>query len=112
MQTLKADRVKTFILALDNDEAGTLAGEKLKESFINEGFKVKIVSPFGGKDWNEALKAGALKKDDLKVLIEQAAIFEAEKDIESDASHGLKVTQEGFSTIFAFTDISLQGFGS
>ncbi len=111
LQTLKADRVKTFILALDNDEAGTLAGEKLKESFINEGFKVKIVSPFGGKDWNEALKAGALKKDDLKVLIEQAAIFEAEKDIESDASHGLKVTQEGFSTIFEFTGISYKVSG-
>ena len=47
LQTLKADRVKTVILALDNDEAGTFAGEKLKESLINEGFKVKIVSPFG-----------------------------------------------------------------
>ncbi len=111
LQILKADRVKMVILALDNDEPGQIATEKYKESLINEGFKVKIVSPFGGKDWNDALKAGALKKDDLKVLIEQAAIFEAEKDIESDASHGLKVTQEGFGTIFAFVDITYKVSG-
>ena len=107
LQTLKADRVKTVILALDNDEPGQIASEKLKESLINEGFKVKIVSPFSGKDWNETLKAGMLKKDDLQVLIEQAAIFEAEKVIET----GLKVTQEGFSTIFLFVDITYKVSG-
>ncbi len=104
LEILKADRIKTVILALDNDEAGQTASGKLKEILINEGFRVKIVSPFGGKDWNEALTAGKLEKEDLKALIEQAAIFEKEKETEGlEAS--FKVSQEGFNTVFYISDM-------
>ena len=104
LQTLKADRVKTVILALDNDEPGQMATEKLKESLISEGFKVKIISPFSGKDWNEALTSGSLKNDGLKALIEQTAIFEKEKETEGlEAS--FKVSQEGFNTVFSMADM-------
>ena len=82
LEILKADRVKIVVLALDNDESGQKASEKLKERLLSEGFKVKIVFPYGRlpsgvevKDWNECLVAGNLNKKDLKTLIEQAAVF-------------------------------------
>ncbi len=104
LRILKNDRVKTVILALDNDEAGTLGSEKLKESLINECFRVKVISPWQSKDWNEILIAGKLEKEDLKALIEQAAIFEAEKETEGlEAS--FKVSQEGFNTVFYISDM-------
>ena len=115
LQVLKAERVKTIVLALDADEAGSLASDKLKDKFINEGFRVKIVAPYSGKDWNEALISSILKKDDLTVLIEQAAVFEPVsdlKDIEGDASHGLKVSKDGSSTIFTFTDVTYRVSGA
>ena len=49
LEILKTDRVKTVVLALDADEAGRLASDKLKDKLINEGFKVKIVSPWLSK---------------------------------------------------------------
>ena len=104
LQTLKADRVKTVILALDNDEPGQKAVEKHKERLIGENFRVKILLPYGGKDWNEALTSGKLLQDDLKVLIEQAAVFEPEKETK-DIENGLKIIQEGFNTIFQFPDV-------
>ena len=49
------------------------------------------------------LIAGVLQKDDLKVLIEQAAIFEAERGTEGlEAS--FKVSQEGFNTVFYISE--------
>ena len=81
LEILKSDRVKTVILALDNDEAGQKASEALKERLLSEGFRVKIISPYSGKDWNESLTAGKLIKDDLKMIIEQAAIFEKEEEV-------------------------------
>ena len=45
LEILKNDRVKTVILAFDNDEAGKEATEKIKEKLLAEGFKVKIVFP-------------------------------------------------------------------
>jgi DNA primase len=105
IEILKADRVKTVVLALDNDEAGEKAAETLKERLINEGFKVKILSPYGGKDWNEALVNGELKKDDLQELINQLAIFEAEKKPEE--SQPFTVKDDGQVTVFQFRDIAM-----
>jgi len=102
LETLKADRVKTVILALDNDEAGQKATEKLKERFISEGFKVKIISPYSGKDWNEALTSGKLVKEDLKTLIEQTAIFEKVEELKE----GFKVREEKGQYFFIYPDIS------
>ena len=57
MAILKADRVKTIILALDNDPAGRKAAEKLSALLIVAGISVKQILP-DGKDWNEDLLAG------------------------------------------------------
>jgi DNA primase catalytic core len=103
LETLKADRVKTVVLALDSDEAGQKASQALKERFINEGFKVKLLSAYGGKDWNEALVNGALKKDDLTELINQLAVFEPDSGQRLNANFTVK--EEGYSTIFNFKDI-------
>ena len=116
LQTLKDDRVKTVILALDNDPStssgqagpGQKAAESIKEKLINEGFKVKILNCYGGKDWNESLVNGKLEKEELKTLISSLAVFEAEKTTESaldGLEQGLKVTQEGYSTVFKMNEI-------
>jgi DNA primase catalytic core len=103
LEVLKSDRVKTVILALDNDEAGEKATENLKERLNNECFKVKILQPYQGKDWNEALVNGALKKDDLTELIKQLAVFEPDSGQLLNANFTVK--EEGYSTIFNFKDI-------
>jgi len=54
LKRLKDDRVKEIIIALDNDEPGKIASEKLKERFIAEDFDVKIIYP-DNKDWNADL---------------------------------------------------------
>jgi len=89
LQTLKDDRVKTVILALDNDPStssgqagpGQKAAESIKERLVNEGFKVKILNPYGGKDWNEALVNGKLVYEELKALISDLAVFEKEEEL-------------------------------
>jgi len=94
LEILKTDRVKTVVIALDNDEGGQKASEALKERLISEGFRVKIISPFNGlvpevKDWNEVLTTGATDgkfdreefRITLKALIEQTAIFEKEDEL-------------------------------
>jgi DNA primase len=107
LKILKDDRVKTIVLALDNDEAGQKASEAIKERLIDEGFKIKIISPFSGKDWNESLTAGKLNKDDLKALIEQAAVFEHE-----EIKQPFTVKEDGHSTIFNFDDIVYKAAGA
>jgi hypothetical protein len=108
---LKADRVKTVVLALDSDEAGQNASQALKERLINEGFKVKILSTYGGKDWNEALTSGVLKKEDLTELINQLAIFDPSAGSgtgpEPDEIQPFTVKDDGQVTIFQFKDISM-----
>ncbi len=99
LETLKADCVKTVVLALDADEAGRLASEKLKEKLISEGFRVKIISPWQAKDWNQMLTTGKLIKDDLTVLIDQAAIFGTE---ENETEALFKVSKEEYFTAFIF----------
>ena len=59
---------------------------------------MKIVSPFNGKDWNEALTTGAPDgkfdreelRTTLKALIEQTAIFEKEEELSSFQGQGRK----------------------
>ncbi len=75
LASLKQDRVKTVVLALDADEAGRKASETLKEKLLVEGFAVKIIQPSDGKDWNELLVAG-FKGRQIRELIEQAPLFQ------------------------------------
>lgn len=86
---LKADRVRTVILALDADEAGRKASESLKERLLTEGFSVKLLEPPSGKDWNEALVAGA-SGEKIRALIDQAPHTVPEK-----VSSGLEVKRQG-----------------
>jgi len=58
LQALKEDRVKTVVLALDNDEAGRRATEELASRLLSEGLAVKKIFP-EAKDWNEELAGGA-----------------------------------------------------
>lgn len=89
LRILKDDRVKTIILAFDNDEAGKKAGESLKERLLSDGFGVKIIIPppsglrpsEGGenvagesKDWNEYLVSGG-SAETIKSGIGQAETF-------------------------------------
>jgi DNA primase catalytic core len=111
LEILKADRVKTVILALDNDEAGQKATETLKERLIIEGFKVKLLSAYGGKDWNEALVNGALEKNDLQELINQLAVFDPSAGSgtgpEKEKIQPFSVKDDGQVTIFQFKDIAM-----
>ena len=45
LKSLKDNRVKTVIIAFDNDPAGIKASETLKEKLIDEDFAVKIITP-------------------------------------------------------------------
>ena len=115
LEILKSDRVKTVVIALDNDEAGQKASEVLKERLISEGFRVKIISPFNGlvpevKDWNEALTTGTPDgkfdreelRTTLKTLIGQTAIFEKEDELSP-----FKVREEKGQYYFTYSDNSV-----
>ncbi len=88
LQMLKDDRVKTVILAFDNDEPGKAAAEKIKEKLVSEGFKVKVISPplksqngkeVFYKDWNECL-VDKIDSSIIRELISNAEIHEQEID--------------------------------
>lgn len=91
---LKADRVKSVILALDSDEAGQRASEKLKDQLLSEGFSVKLITPPSGKDWNEALLSGA-SGEQIRDLIDQAPLTSPEK-----VSPALQVKRQGPQYLF------------
>lgn len=91
---LKADRVKTIILAFDSDEPGRKASEELAVKLVAEGFSVKRICP-DAKDWNEDLLAG-VEAPTIKAKISQAALSAPEALHEA-----LEVRREG--TRFQFT---------
>lgn len=105
LEVLKADRVKTVILALDNDEAGRKASGALKEQLLEEGFAVKVIFPLKGKDWNEALVAGS-SKDELEALIEAAEVMQPKRD-----ESPLEVRKEGPKVLFAIGGIGYRLLG-
>ncbi len=73
LQALKEDRVKTLVLALDNDEAGRRAAEDLASRLLAQNFAVKKIFP-DAKDWNEELAGGADPKA-LKQKIAAAPVL-------------------------------------
>jgi len=72
LQTLLEDRVRTVIVAFDNDEPGRKASEALAPRLVAEGFSVKRISP-AAKDWNEDLLAG-VEASAIKAKVAAAAI--------------------------------------
>ena len=105
LSLLKADRVRTVILALDSDEAGSKASEKLQNRLTGEGFSVKLITPPSGKDWNEALLSGA-SGDNIRTLIDQAPITAGKKD-----PSGLKVKRQGLHYLADSDGISYRILG-
>jgi DNA primase len=53
LEAVRAERVQSVVLALDNDEPGRKASEKIADQLIKEGFSTSITSPTQKKDWNE-----------------------------------------------------------
>ncbi len=72
------DLKKTYVIALDNDEAGQRASESLKEYFKENNIKYKTFDNCGFKDPNEAL---VKDKDTFK-----KGIFSLIKKIENQSS--------------------------
>jgi len=92
LKQLKDDRVKTVVLAMDNDCAGRSASIKLKEKLTGEGFAVKEIYPerlpngAGTKDWNEYLVKVSAEDGissagvELRKVIDRAEITEREEE--------------------------------
>ena len=105
LEALKADRVKTVVLALDSDEAGRKAAEALKEKLLEEGFAVKVIFPPLGKDWNDGLQAG-LKKDQVQALMEAAEGFQSKAP-----GVPLEMLREGPKVLFRIGEIRYRVLG-
>ncbi|MEA3341561.1 MAG: toprim domain-containing protein, partial [Chloroflexota bacterium] len=105
LAVLKSDRVKSVILALDSDEAGRKASEKLKSQLLSEGFSVKLITPPSDKDWNEALLSGATGEE-IRDLMDQAPLTGIEK-----VSPALQVKRQGPQYLFIFGSISYRLLG-
>lgn len=117
---LKDDRVKTVILAFDNDEAGRNASLKLKEKLLPEGFTVKVVSPAllpllrsgeGGrgdevKDWNEYLVSGG-SREAIAETIAAAEAFTAEKE-----EINFKAEKDQLGTVFTINGTTYRVSGT
>jgi len=103
LKTLKDDRVKTIVVAFDNDAAGRKGCEKHKKTLLDSGFSVKVITPPSGKDWNDYLIADG-KADTVKNLI---AAAEEEKPKVTD----FEVKKTGRKYIFTIADITYRIFG-
>jgi len=122
---LKEDRVKTVVLALDNDDPGREASVKLKERLLAEGFAVKEILPpeLPGlfekgenalvKDWNEYLTNGLSTSTpgELKELVKHA-IRDAEEHRAPEASaSALTVVEDAASYTFSIGEVSYRVTG-
>ena len=90
LKLFKDNLVREVIIGFDNDEAGNKGAENLKQKLLAQGFKVKVITPPKGKDWNDYLLRGGTKQE-IKALIEQA---EAEEAAEEEKA-GLKAKALG-----------------
>jgi DNA primase len=78
LEALQAERVQSVVLALDNDEPGRKASEKIADQLIKEGFSTSITSPTQKKDWNEEV-LGGLTREGFESLLAEAGTLEPEK---------------------------------
>ena len=103
IKILKDNLVKTVVIGFDSDEAGQKAAEKLKTKLLEQGFKVKVISPPKGKDWNEYLLQGGTKEE-VKKLIEAAPISQKQKE-------PFTVEKQGAVYIFAINELTYRVAG-
>jgi DNA primase len=78
LEALQAERVQSVVLALDNDEPGRKASEKIADQLIKEGFSTSIISPPKKKDWNEEVLVG-FTREGFESLLAEAGTLEPEK---------------------------------
>jgi DNA primase len=78
LEALQAERVQSVVLALDNDEPGRKASEKIADQLSKEGFSTSITSPTKKKDWNEEVLEG-LTREGFESLLAEASPLEPEK---------------------------------
>ncbi len=98
LRALREDRVKTVVLALDNDEAGRRATEDLASRLLAQNFAVKKIFPTA-KDWNEELAGGA----DPKALKQKIASAPALRP--PDGPGEITVRRERASLLFTFGEL-------
>ena len=101
---LKADRVKTIVLALDSDGPGKEAAEKQSKRLLKESFQVKVIFP-EKKDWNEHFLSFPDAKEIVKKQIAEAEIKQPEDRPE------VKVTKSRGIYVFMITKISYRVLG-
>lgn len=105
LKTLKDDRVKTIVLALDNDDAGKTASEELMEKLVREGFGVKKIVPPVVKDWNDYLVGGGTAEEVKKL------IAAAEEMKNKEETSDFQVKKEGQKYIFIIGKINYRILG-
>jgi DNA primase catalytic core len=110
LELLKANRVKTVITGLDNDEPGRKAAAKLAERLTGEGFTVKDIGPVGAKDWNEMLTAGKLSKEFIRGSVEVAKALGREEEAAPSAAY--QVREDGIAVLFTFGAVSYRVVGA
>jgi len=115
LRTLIDDRVKTVLLALDNDAPGREASEKLKAKLLAESFTVKVISPrlplplgegrgAGAKDWNEYLTGGGTAEG-VKNAVKDAENATA-TEAPAPSQNGFKVNEEHSGYAFTIGEIT------
>jgi DNA primase len=109
LKLLRDERVKSVVVAFDNDEAGIRGAEKLTAKLLAEGFEVKTVAPLAAKDWNEELVAGTLSKEGVRKLIEASPLRQRASDATSKDVFRLSV--EGNRYLFGAQDVSYRVIG-
>jgi hypothetical protein len=103
---LHDERVKTVVVSFDADEAGRKACAALAERLVGEGFRVKVVIPPSGKDWNESL-VGGVTREAVKDLLERSQAQEA-KTAEGSGFH---VTRQGPRYLFEGSELRYRLLG-
>lgn len=116
LQALRDDRVKTVILALDNDDAGRTASGKLKERLLSDGFTVKVIVPPSVssmfpdrpesevKDWNEYLTRGG-SKESLKQCIAAADVCTVSEHIPYETDRRFTCEKDHTGYIFTTDEV-------
>jgi DNA primase len=115
LKTIKENRVKEIIIALDNDEAGKNSSFLLKDKLLKEGFKVKIISS-NTKDWNEDFfqppPAGITREDFLKDLKSEIETkIEKAETFESKYKQAFTVKKENANYIFTTDELVYRAVG-
>jgi len=93
-------RIKTVVIAFDNEVKSISAGELFKGLLLTEGIKVKIINPIETNNWNEYLLTSG-DGDFLKNLIDCTEILTP-----TEVKERLIVKKEGFKYLFAIGDIT------